>query len=262
MTCPRRQLLFFPVLFISPSSYSLYEITEQSKLFRCWSVIGILKTVICRYAEIDTKEFARLRIGDKRPARFGITRLLIWRYFRRDENIQFSVLHIGRFNFQIELGVSTPHDIRLPRMPYFGICCFSFHCRICITTMKKGMFSFMPSLEAVPRACLGYMREHAHSGRVLLRSKTEACVASTDSSTVEKCGTISSEASFSSSLDSVVVEGQSRELWSPCCQRREGRASSRPPRVQGPNLGHWKYCSAKALSCATKMNKGRHLWYH
>jgi hypothetical protein len=66
--------------------------------------------------------------------------------------------------------------------------------------MKRAYPQFMPSLEAVPRACLGYMREHAHSGHVLLRSKTEACVASTDSSTVEKCGTISSEASFSSSL--------------------------------------------------------------
>ncbi len=73
----------------------------------------------------------------------------------------------------------------------------------------------MPTPEAVPRACAYHMGERAQ-GRVLLMDKHKAYCGLVLMNDLGKCGTFSGVASFSSyALDSVVVEGQSRELWSP-----------------------------------------------
>ncbi len=62
----------------------------------------------------------------------------------------------------------------------------------------------MPSPEALPQACFECMGERAQDGRVLLAMiRSEACAASWLHTTLETCGSISGEASFSSSLNYV-----------------------------------------------------------
>ena len=63
----------------------------------------------------------------------------------------------------------------------------------------------MPTSEAVGLTCLGYMRERAQGGRILLRlSETRPSSLAVLTTTMGKCPTFSEVASFSSSLNYLV----------------------------------------------------------
>ena len=83
--------------------------------------------------------------------------------------------------------------------------------------MKRARSQSMPALEALPQACFGYTGERAHVGRVLLAIiQSKAYTASWLHTTLETCGSISGQASFSSSLNCLFQLGFFA-CRSPCC---------------------------------------------
>ena len=87
--------------------------------------------------------------------------------------------------------------------------------------MKRARSQSMPALEALPQACFGHTGERAHVGRVLLAIiRSRSLSASLLHSTWETCGRISSQASFSSSLNCLVYGFKSGSFVSPLVGER------------------------------------------